>query len=90
MMLHLGESKHDSDFRNLISESVISSPRKSSLEASPPSTLSPSPRSPSKKGEQLTFLPQQQYVRLPISLSLLHSISQLKHEPKHDLYLFLW
>lgn len=88
MMLQIQKivSKQDADssFRNLISESVVISPRKSSYETSPPHSLSPL-KSPSKK--DYPFLPQQQYVRLPISVNLLHSISQLKNESNRDLYL---
>lgn len=73
------------DFRNLISESVIiTSPRKSPQDSQ---TLSPpfTKKSPKK---DFTFLPQQQYVRIPISLSLLHSIANLKNESNRELYLY--
>eukprot|EP00026_Physarum_polycephalum_P000161 Phypoly_transcript_00161.p1 GENE.Phypoly_transcript_00161~~Phypoly_transcript_00161.p1 ORF type:complete len:2059 (-),score=306.68 Phypoly_transcript_00161:106-6282(-) len=97
-MQNSSPTKINADFRHLISESVIlTSPRKPSTEAtsptsppspsllSPPSSSSNILKSPTKK-DSGTFLPQQQYVRVPISISLLHSISQLKGETNRTLY----
>jgi hypothetical protein len=92
-MQHPSPTKGDQDFRQLISESVIlTSPRKHFSEAAspPPQVLSPAfvsnvGKSPSKKDLGI-FLPQQQYVRVPISISLLHAISQLKTETNGPLY----